>query len=136
MSMQSPPPPRPTRSTIVLGVIAMQCGQKTRNCEEVLSFLVWREGGGWRIFEKKKRKKKISKFGGRERTRDEGEQETNKQTKKNRSPDLSVFSRHQPSFLREKRKKRHEMNHIRLHKLFLNTPPRARAYILSLFDTI
>jgi hypothetical protein len=36
--MQPPPPPRPTRSTIVLGVIAMQCGQKTRNCE-VLSFL-------------------------------------------------------------------------------------------------
>ena len=77
----------------------------------------------------KKGKKKIGKFGGRERTRDEGEQETNKQTKKNRSPDLSVFSRHQPSFLREKRKKRHEMNHIRLHKLFLNTPPRARAPI-------
>ena len=92
---------------------------------------MWREGqgGGWRIFEKKKGKKKKGKVGGRERTRDEGEQETNKQ-KKNRSPDLSVFSRHQPSFLREKKeKKRHEMNHVRLHKLFSQYSSHARAPI-------
>ena len=136
MSMQSPPPPRPTRSTIVLGVIAMQCGQKTRNCE-VLFFFVWREGqgGGWRIFEKKKGKKKKGKVGGRERTRDEGEQETNKKKQISRSlcffPPPALFS------LREKRKKRHEMNHVRLHKLFSQySSARARAYILSLFDTI
>ena len=79
----------------------MQCGQKTRNCEEVLSFLVWREGGGWRIFEKKKGKKKISKFGGRERTRDEGEQETKK-------TDLQIslfFPATSPLFSEKKEKK-------------------------------
>jgi len=116
----------------------MQCGQKTRNCEEVLSFLVWREGGGWRIFEKKKGKKKISKFGGRERTRDEGEQETNKQTnKKQISRSLCFFPPPALFSPREKRKKRHEMNHVRLHKLFSQySSARARAYILSLFDTI
>jgi hypothetical protein len=68
---------------------------------------VWREGqgGGWRIFEKKKRgrKKKVSR-GTRENKR--RRRARDKQTKKNRSPDLSVFSRHQPSFLREKKEKK------------------------------
>ena len=68
------------------------CGEKDK--EEDGEFLRRRRG-----------RKKKGKVGGRERTRDEGEQETNKQTK-NRSPDLSVFSRHQPSFLREKKEKK------------------------------
>ena len=82
----------------------MQCGQKTRNCEEVLSFLVWREGGGWRIFEKKKGKKKKGKVGGRERTRDEGEQETNK-----KKTDLQIslfFPATSPLFSERKKKKK------------------------------
>ena len=85
----------------------MQCGQKTRNCE-VLFFFVWREGqgGGWRIFEKKKRgRKKKGKVGGRERTRDEGEQETNKQKK----TDLQIslfFPATSPLFSERKKKKK------------------------------
>ena len=138
MSMQSPPPPRPTRSTIVLGVIAMQCGQKTRNCE-VLFFFVWREGqgGGWRIFEKKKRgrKKKVKSGDEREQETKASKRQTNKKKQISRSlcffPPPALFSP------REKRKKRHEMNHVRLHKLFSQySSARARAYILSLFDTI
>tara|TARA_A100001035_G_scaffold164595_1_gene130309 strand:+ start:5882 stop:6136 length:255 start_codon:yes stop_codon:yes gene_type:complete len=83
----------------------MQCGQKTRNCE-VLFFFVWREGqgGGWRIFEKKKGKKKKGKVGGRERTRDEGEQETNK-----KKTDLQIslfFPATSPLFSERKKKKK------------------------------
>ena len=66
------------------------CGEKDK--EEDGEFLRRRRG----------RKKKV-------KSGDEREQETKaskRQKKKNRSPDLSVFSRHQPSFLREKKEKK------------------------------
>tara|TARA_B100001758_G_scaffold237343_2_gene239351 strand:+ start:1962 stop:2219 length:258 start_codon:yes stop_codon:yes gene_type:complete len=68
------------------------CGEKDK--EEDGEFLRRRRG----------RKKKVKSGDEREQETKASKRQTNKQ--KNRSPDLSVFSRHQPSFLREKKEKK------------------------------
>lgn len=67
------------------------CGEKDK--EEDGEFLRRRRG----------RKKKVKSGDEREQETKASKRQTNK---KNRSPDLSVFSRHQPSFLREKKEKK------------------------------
>ena len=116
----------------------MQNADKKRETVRFFLFCVGEKEEDGEFLRRRKGKKKKGKFGGRERTRDEGEQETNKQTKKTDLQISLFFPATSPLFSeRKKKKKGIEMNHVRLHKLFSQySSARARAYILSLFDTI